>query len=169
MSSRGNSLMVTLIALAVLMVLVVGAIRFTGTNREAAVTKLKGDRMAACAETARRTLLAQLRLQGTVAVTDLELDSVNHTAYTRLPDEPAPAKRTVMGPSHYGDDPLTAPRVISVISPKSMGATQTINLSNVLLESSIGGGQYYRVVMKCQEAVGDQRESEVEFVFKYGL
>ena len=40
-SARGNSLMVTMIALAVLMVLVVGAIRFTGTNREAALSKDK--------------------------------------------------------------------------------------------------------------------------------
>jgi len=169
MNFRGNSLMVTLIAHAVLMVLVVGAIRFTGTNREAAVVKLKGDRMAACAETARRTLIAQLRITGSVAVTALELDSVNGTAYARLPDEAAVGNRTIMGPSHYDTDPLTAPRVISVISPKAMGSPQSINISNVLLESSVGGGQFYRVVMKCREAIGEQRESEVEFVFKYGL
>jgi hypothetical protein len=29
------------------------------------------------------------------------------------------------------------------------------------------GGQYYRVVVKCKETSG--RESEVEFLFRYGL
>jgi hypothetical protein len=51
-----------------------------------------------------------------------------------------------------------------------MGASdrQVVDISNKLL-ANVGfmGGQYYRVVVKCQENSG--RESEVEFLFRYGL
>lgn len=41
---RGNALLLTLIAVSVLMVLVVGAIQFTNSNREATTEKLRGTR-----------------------------------------------------------------------------------------------------------------------------
>src|SRR5437588_258764 len=109
--------MVTMIALAVLMVLVVGAIRFTGTNREAAVSKLKGDRMGACAETARRYLLSRLSLYG-VSVSDIKLDPTAGTTWAKLPDDPTASKQSLIGPGHYGQDltAATPPIGISIIS-----------------------------------------------------
>jgi hypothetical protein len=164
--------MVTMIALAVLMVVVVGAIRFTGTNRVAAVGKLRGDRMQACAETARRYLLSRLRVFG-VSVTDLKLDPAGNTSWAKLPDDPSPSKQSIIGPGHYDEDlTLTAPS-ISIVPSSSMGSSgeQIRDLANAAPGSSTLGGQYYRVVMKCQEAgtLGVARESEIEFVFRYGL
>jgi hypothetical protein len=169
--------MVTMIALAVLTVLVVGAIRFTGTNRVAAVSKVRGDRMAACAETARPYLISRLRLFG-ISVTDLQLDPVNSTTWAKLPDDDNPAKQSIVGAGHYGTDlTITAP-AIAIIPSASMGSAsrQIRDLANAAPNSSTLGGTYYRVVMKCQEAGtlstvtdGVARESELEFVFRYGL
>lgn len=165
--------MVTMIALAVLMVLVVGAIRFTGTNREAAVSKLKGDRMAACAETARRYLLSRMRIFG-VAVTELNLvgDPQFGTTYAYLPDDPLPAKQSIIGPGHFGDNltsPVSANKPQMVPGSMMAGSAALVrDLANAAPASPYLGGSYYRVVMKCQEGSG-ARESEIEFVFRYGL
>lgn len=164
--------MVTMIALAVLMVLVVGAIRFTGTNREAALSKMKGDRMGACADTARRYLLSRLRLYGT-SVTDLKFDPSANTTWAKLPDDAVAAKQSVVGPGHYGEDLTITPSSI-VLMPSTgfgSGVDQIRDLANAAPGSGTLGGQYYRAVVKCQEAgtLGVARESEVEFVFRFGL
>ena len=174
MSARGNSLLVTMIALAVLMVLVVAAIRFTGTNREAAVSKVRGDRMTACADTARRYLLSRLRVTG-VDVKSLELDPTAHTTYARLPDDPATSKQSIIGEGHYGDDVTISgfTPAVATVTPSSFGsaANQIRDLANAAPGSATLGGQYFRVVMKCQEpgSTGVAREAETEFVFRYGL
>lgn len=164
--------MVTMIALAVLMVLVVGAIRFTGTNRVAAVSKLKADRMAACAETARRYVLSRLRIFG-AAPTELKLDSAGVVNYTTIPDDPVASKQTRIGPSHFGEDITTTTSAIGIVQPGTIGASgkTVFDVANTLRDSGGLGGTYYRVVMKCQEpgALGVGRESEIEFVFRYGL
>lgn len=164
--------MVTMIALAVLMVLVVGAIRFTGTNREAAVAKLRGDRMGACADTARRYLLSRLRLYG-VSVTDLKLDPAANTTWAFLPDDAVASKQSRIGAGHYDEDLTIAPSSIVLLPSTGFGAgaNQIRDLANAAPGSGTLGGQYYRAVVKCQEAgaLGVARESEVEFVFRYGL
>ena len=76
--ARGNALLMTLIALAVLMMIVAAAIQFTGTNREAAISKARADEVQACATTARKLLLSKLRTFG-VSAGALVLD-------TKLPD-----------------------------------------------------------------------------------
>jgi hypothetical protein len=169
-SARGNSLLVTMIALSVMMVLVIGAISFTGTNRQAAVGKVRGDRITACADTARRYLLSKLRVYG-VSVTDLKLSG--SCTYARIPDAPNTADQSLIGPGHYGDDLTAAAPAVAIVSGSAFGegARQIRDMANAAPGSSTLGGQYYRVVMKCQEpgAAGVARESEVEFVFRYGL
>lgn len=181
MSVRGNSLMVTMIALAVLMVLVVGAIRFTGTNREAAVSKVRGDRLAACADTARRYLLSRLRVFG-VSVTDLRLEgAVNQpNFYALLPDDAVDAQKSRIGAAHYGTEvtSITAstqgvPSAVAIVPSSQIGSTGKMarDMANAAPSTTTLGGTFYRVVMKCQEpgTLGAARESEVEFVFRYGL
>lgn len=156
---RGNALLMTLIAVSVLMVLVVGAIQFTNSNREATTEKIRGDKVTACADAARRHLLSRLKLYGSSSSFQL-LD-------TKLIDDPDPNARSQMVTGHYGT-PAT-PTVVSV-NPAQMGASdrQVVDISNKLLANGgFMGGQYYRVVVKCQESSG--RESEVEFLFRYGL
>ncbi|HVE87756.1 MAG TPA: hypothetical protein VND93_33090 [Myxococcales bacterium] len=157
---RGNVLMVVLIALAVLMVMVVGAIQFTGTNREAAVSNMKAGASTACAETARRYLLSRLNLFG-VPVTDLVL------ADEKLPEANNEVHR--VSTAHYGESVDAGVKSIAVVDAASLGTSrsQIRDLSNAAPAGTTLGGSYYRVVVKCTE--NNNRESELEFLFRYGL
>ncbi|WNG34287.1 hypothetical protein F0U60_12110 [Archangium minus] len=157
---RGNTLLLVLIANAVLMVLVVGAIQFTRFNRDASTEKLRGDGVNACADVARRHLLSRLKLYGSSSIFQL-LD-------TKLLDDADPQARTSMVTGHYGS--AGAQPTVVLVSPEQMGASdrQVRDIVNsVPAGGGFLGGQYYRVVVKCQESSG--RESEVEFLFRYGL
>lgn len=157
---RGGAMLVTMIALVVLMVLVLGAISFTGRNREAATSKARGDQLVACAETARRYVLAQLA-QNNVQVTSLTLTQV-------LTDDPVVARQSVLTTGHYPD--LTAQPTAVLVPSRNFGAAerQARELSNSAPDSTTLGGSYYRVVVKCTEP-SSGRASEVEFVFRFGL
>lgn len=160
-SPRGNTLLLVLIANAVLLVLVVGAIQFTRFNREASVEKLRGDGVHACSDLARRHLLSRLKLYGSSSSFQL-LD-------TQLIDDPDPQARSSMVTGHYGS--AEARPTVVVVSPDQMGASdrQVRDIVNsVPAGGGFLGGQYYRVVVKCQEGASG-RESEVEFLFRYGL
>jgi len=164
-AARGNALMLTLVALTVLMVLVGGAIQFTNRNREAATEKIRGERIGMCVDAARRHLLSRLSLQQ-VPTKSLELFSA------QLIDDPTPEARTNMLTGHYGGDVETT---VTTVDAVTMGAAsgQAVTVGNVYRSSAILGGQYYRVVVKCQEPSGNPatagRESEVEFLFRYGI
>lgn len=154
---RGNALMLTLIAISVLMMLVGGAIQFTNYNREATAEKLRGDRVGACADAARRHLLSRLKLFR--ATSELQILD------TTLIDDPDPSARSQLMTGHYGGE---AENTVLSVSAASMGAAtkQARDVANTVSGGTLGG-QYYRVVVKCHESAG--RESEVEFLFRYGL
>ncbi|HEY8205869.1 MAG TPA: hypothetical protein VIG99_00210 [Myxococcaceae bacterium] len=156
--ARGSSLLVVLIALAVLMVVVVGAIQFTGQNREASAVMARGERSAACAEAARRYLLSKLRITG-VAVASLTLDS-------KLPDDKVALRQSRVTTGHY--DIAAGVDAVGVASAGSVSFSreQTRNVANVIAQSTLGGTPY-RVVVKCRDSSG--REEEVELAFRYGL
>ena len=154
---RGNVLLVTVISLAVLMVLVAGAIRFTGTNREAAAIKLRGDRTNSCVEIARRYLLSRLKVYG--------LNPADQQFDVKLMDELTEAERSRIKTAHLGQTNLEP---VGIASSASFGASRRSvrDSSNVIAPGTLGG-QFYRVAVKCEEANG--RETELEFVFRYGL
>lgn len=155
---RGNALLITLIALAVLMLMTVGAIEFTGINRRAAVSQLSGDRMAACAETARRYLISRLNVFQLPR--NLKLDQT-------LLDDPIAADRSKMMTAHYADD-IAGATVVAVASESfSAARQQSSELANNLPTDTTRNGGYFRVVVKCKESVN--REAELEFLFRYGL
>jgi hypothetical protein len=162
-SPRGNALMLTVIAMAVLLLLVGGAIQFTNYNREASSEKLRGDRVGACADAARRHLLSRLKLFR--ATTELQILD------TTLIDDPDPSARTRIMTGHYNDTKSdTAQATVVGVDPVLMGASsrQVRDIANTVpATGGFMGGQYYRVVVKCKETSG--RESEVEFLFRYGL
>ncbi|HYO74806.1 MAG TPA: hypothetical protein VEU33_52920 [Archangium sp.] len=156
---RGNALMLTLIAISVLMVLVGGAIQFTNLNREATAEKLRGERVGACADAARRHLLSRLRLFR--ATSELQILD------TKLIDHEDPNERSRMMTGHYGSE---AQSTVVAVNAVAMGEAtkQARDIANTVTDSNgTLGGKYYRVVVKCQESAG--RESEVEFLFRYGL
>ncbi|QRN94842.1 hypothetical protein JRI60_37910 [Archangium violaceum] len=161
---RGNALMLTVIAMAVLLLLVGGAIQFTNYNREASSEKLRGDRVGACADAARRHLLSRLKLFR--ATSELQILD------TKLIDDPDPNARTRIMTGHYSASKTdtTAQATVVGVDPVLMGASgrQVRDIANTVPASGgFMGGQYYRVVVKCKETSG--RESEVEFLFRYGL
>ncbi len=159
---RGNALLMTLIAISVLMLLVGGAIQFTNYNREATAEKLRGDRVSACADAARRHLLSRLKLMSSPLL---------RTFRAELIDDPNPSARSVMKTGHYDELPADPDSLVAVVDARLMGegGEQARDIANIA-PSGDGtlGGKYYRVVVKCQEKPSG-RESEVEFLFRYGL
>src|SRR5262245_7619802 len=136
---RGNALLMTLIALAVLMMVVAAAIQFTGTNREAAANKARADELQACAEVGRKVLISKLRSQ--LPATGISLDM-------KLPDSAAAGTDKVIRTGHVGN---TAPEpVIVKLDSKVMGGSryQVREMANTLAQTTLGG-EYYRVVVTC--------------------
>ncbi len=158
--SRGNALLMTLIALAVLMMIVAAAIQFTGTNREAAVSKARADELQSCATTARKLLLAKLRMTSGGRAGGLTLNSV-------IPDSTGPATDKQVRTAHY--DKLTLEPVIVKLDSNVMGASryQVRDMANTAGPGTLGG-DYYRVVVTCRHP-GSNAQSEVEFTFRHGI
>ncbi len=157
MRARGNVLLVTVISLSILLVLVLGAIRYTGGNREASTIKLRGDRGASCVEVARNYLLSRLKVYG-LAPADSQFD-------VRLLDELKPEERSRIVTGHLG---ASTPEAVGTIAGSAFGASRRSvrDASNIVAPTTLGG-QFYRVAVKCQESSG--RETELEFVFRYGI
>lgn len=158
--SRGNALMMTLIALAVLMMIVAAAIQFTGTNREASIQKARADEVQACAITARKLLLAKLR---TFNVSPVALTLNNE----KFPDTQSASTDKEMRTAHY--DSTTLEPVIVKLDSKVMGASryQVSDIANKSTDGTLGGA-YYRVVVSCRNP-STNTQSEVEFTFRHGL
>lgn len=156
---RGNALLMTLVALAVLMMIVAAAIQFTGTNQQAAISKARADEVQACATTGRKLLLSKLKTYG-VPVGSL---SLNQT----FPDGQSTATDKVLRTAHF--DSTAVEPVIVKLDSKVMGASryQVREMANTLAQSSLGG-EYSRVVVTCQDP-SSNAQSEVEFTIRHGL
>lgn len=167
-ATRGNVLIVVLISLTILTLLVVSAIKFTGTNRDAARSKDGANRVSSCAEAARRYLMAQLPINP-LSPNPNDINPADSTiSFERvIPDSTVAAERSQMGTGHIGAA-ATSPTIIG-ISALSVGAArnQVRDLANTVAPGTLGG-QYYRVVVRCIEP-GTTRESELEFSFRYGI
>jgi hypothetical protein len=156
---RGNALIIVLIGIAVLMLLVAGAIRFTGDNRVAATSKARADELQACADTAKKLLLSRLRTFG-VPATGLTFD-------VRLPNEPLPANQAQLRTGHIGA--TGAEPTIVKLDATAMGSSryQVRDMANTLAATTLGG-EYYRVVVSCRHP-DTGASSELEFTFRHGL
>jgi hypothetical protein len=153
--ARGSILLATMVVLVVLMILVAGAIAFTGKNREAAAGKMRGEQVAACAEAARKHLLSRLRLFN-VPVSEIVLD-------TQIPD--GDGLMTLMT-GHFGDTVAT-PTIVELSALTVLGtAARPDDMSGRSVQQATGG-QFYGAVVKCRDEAG--REAELEFAFRYGL
>lgn len=165
---KGHVLVTTMVALAVLMVVVAGAIAFTGTNRRGAASEARADSMAACAESARRVIISQLSAANiTVAPIPLQQAFITDGGWS-LPDNALDAGQSFVSAGHVRDGQASsAITTVQILSSKAMGAAQgqTRDLSNVAPASNTNGA-YYRIVAKCTDA--QKREAEVEFVFRFG-
>lgn len=168
--TRGNALILVLVALAVLSLLAVAAIRFTGTSRDAAIAKNRGDQVQSCVEVARRFLLSQLPTQPlspNPGAGDINPADSTVTFERVLPDDPTDAGRSIVATAHF-NDPVKKPTIVG-ISALSIGSSkrQIRDVANNLGPATLGG-QNYRVVVRCIEP-GTTRASELEFAFRYGI
>jgi hypothetical protein len=162
-SSRGAALIVVLIAMAVLAVLALGVIVFTGTERDAAVQGRRSEQLRACAEVARGHVLARLRAAG-VAPESIDFSQT-------LPDDNDPALRSVAHTGHafLGDGGVGSPTAGGVLVVKTGLAAQVgqaRDLTNVIAQTSTLGGQFYRVVVACDSG---GRQTEMEFLVRFGI
>ena len=157
---RGNALLVAMIAMALLTILVTGAIVFTGQNQRAANSKVSADEVKACADLARRYVFSRLKVFGSNVVGPDEL-----ILMTTIVDDASAAKRSTISTRHYDD--VTAAATGAVIPKGSLGVDDsTPDKANKILLGNEGEASF-GVVMMCQQASG--RQSEVEFVFKFGI
>lgn len=156
---RGNALIITLIALAVLMLVVAAAIQFTGANREAAVAKARASELSACATTARKLLLGKLRTFG-VPTGGLTLNTV-------IPDTQSASTDKQVLTAHYDGAGVQA--VVVKLDSTVMGSSryQAREMSNTLAQTTLGG-DYYRVIATCRDP-SSNAQSEVEFTFRHGI
>ena len=155
-NSRGAILIATMVMLIVLLVLVVGAIAFTGKNREAAAGRMRAEELHACAEAARKHLLSRLRLFN-VPVRSIVLD-------TQIPTGDGQSMQIMTG--HYGDT-TAQPTIVELSAATVVGTNSAPDDEANVSRGQTTGGQFYGAVVKCRDAAG--REAELEFAFRYGF
>ena len=160
---RGYLLLVAVLALVALLVLVLGAIRFTGTNRVGATAKSRSDRLNSCGQAAKRALLSKLSLSNLPdpagLVQNVGLDE-------KLPDSESSATQTRVMTAHFDENGASV--TLFKLNPATMGASrnQIRDVANTPAQSLTLGGQYYAVVAKCRDSAG--HETEAEFVVRLG-
>jgi hypothetical protein len=160
-SVRGNALLVALIAMALVTMLVAGAIVFTGQNQRSAVSKTTGNEVKACADLARRYIISRLKVYGqnAVPVTDIQLVQT-------VVDDVDTSKRSTISTKHY-DGTVAGPTGALIPAQDVGGGADTVrDVANVIASTTLGGN-YYGVVVLCEQPGG--RQAEVEFVFKFGI
>lgn len=160
LTRKGNVLLAALLAMAILTMLVAGAIVFTGQNQRAAVSKVSSDEVRACGELARRYLLSRLKVFGLGAASPKQM-----TLVQTVTDNVTAAKRSTISTKHY--DGTNAPTGATIPNDAIGGSKDnTRDITNVIVGEDVGGA-YYSVVVMCDQPGG--RASEVEFVFKFGI
>lgn len=161
----GGALLLTVILVAVLTILGVGAIVASSRERESAFAKSKYDRLVACARAAQAKIWAEIAmygpgyLTGTQGVTEVSLADGTKLA----------------APSHYDTaataDGTGAPEIRSVtlVVPEGAGGPQLPKAANL---SNSGGatvpiGTVNRVVARCTDPAGRQYEVELAIRFAF--
>jgi Tfp pilus assembly protein PilX len=148
-STRGTALLFVVIMLAVLAVVGLAVITQANSEADGSSAKRQYDRSVACADAAREMLNSQFRLYGS-APTTLTLNTT--------------LDQKQMSSGHYDNLAVTSVTPVTGSNSGSMGVS---DMSNRIVRSSLGG-QLYRMTVVCSSA-GNARQSEIEFVVKFGL
>ena len=166
-SPRGAVLLLVVVLLAVVTVLALAAIGFSGAERGAASSFRSSEELVACADAGRQYLLSRFRLIGgsptQLAPTDQRLDLAG------LPGcggaVPADDARCIRS-GHLGEPPtISGVRLIPQVTLGRRSSAR--DLTNVIAPASGLGGQTYQVVVHCTDSRGAQ--TEVEFTLRFGL
>ena len=153
--SRGSTLLLVVVLLAVLAIIGVSAVSLGSQERVNAAAKGKRDAVSACANAARMALWAELARYGSAY-----LSNTSPVGEIVLADG-----TKLAAPAHYTSASTDALPVVQLIRTHRVvrsAASQTVDLTNrVDAPQSALGGTAYTVVARCKDPKG--RESEVEF------
>jgi Tfp pilus assembly protein PilX len=154
-TSRGSTLLLVVVLLAVLAIIGVSAVSLGSQERVNSAAKGKRDAVSACANAARMALWAELARYGSA-----------YLASTSPVGEIVLADGTKLAaPAHYTSASTDTVPVVEIVRThrvvRSFGS-QTVDLTNRMdAPQSQLGGTAYTVVARCKDPAG--RESEVEF------
>lgn len=150
-AQRGNTLLVTTIVVAVLTVVGVGLVRRTTKEMESNTAKRHYDTAVSCADGARELLMSQFRTFG-VSPTELKLN------------ETVGNDRLASG--HYDSFDIASVQALS--GTVGSGLENAYDLANRTVSARLGG-TLYRITVVCAEKDSASRQSEVEFLVRFGL
>lgn len=148
---RGTALIVAIILVAVLAVVALGVITRTTTEIDAVGAKRHYDAAVACADGARQMLLSQFRTFGTPPSSLILDTTVNDKRYTT---------------GHYDNFALAA--VVNASGTQGGASVGVSDIANRTSRTKLGG-QIYRFTVVCTDAANPTRQSEVEFLVRFGL
>jgi len=177
-AEQGFALVVALLALAVMGVIVAGAIVFTGTERSSAVLQTRDEQLSACAQAAKNMFLSRIRvLQGNTGAITLDEAFKDSSGERRLrsghytpPDPAAPPNPEIVdvevvegvhaGAGAGGDGDVS--NRLGSYGPAGGGAGAGAGSGGSVRATA------YRVSVLCQERAGGP-ERELEFVVQVGI
>jgi type II secretory pathway pseudopilin PulG len=156
------ALVMSLIVVALLSVMVAGAITFTGTERNAAVLQTRDDALSACTQAARNLFLARLRVLTPSSAPQVQLAEAHGGGLIR-------SGHFTGAPAASGSGTTPTLTHVERLPANAVGASRGMarDISNTLGDSAEGAA-WYSVTALCQEYPGGP-EREVEFVVRVGL
>lgn len=160
LASRGSTLLLAVVLLAVLSIIGVAAVSLGSQERQNASAKGKRDALSACASAARAKIWAELARYGRGY-----LDSTGAPQQIQLGDG-----TRIAAPAHYSPLPsgVTVKDLVVRHSVKMAGATAAVDLTNRMESLQIlNDASAYQIVARCTDAAG--RELEIEFVMSLAL
>lgn len=148
--TRGASLLVTTALLVVLSLVAIAVVNRASTESESVSAKRHYDRMVSCADGARQMLFSQFSAFG-ASMTELTLN-------------------TVIDGKQHASGHFDSFNVQSVEPAEGVrtGGTGLSDSANRIAKSSLGGVPY-RVTVVCRDSNRPSRQSEVEFMVRFGL
>lgn len=166
---RGSILVVAVVVVAVLSTLAAAAISFSSTEYSAARVYTSGDELVSCADAGRQYLLSKFKMLGpppTNLQLSARLDTADSTACSNTASPPSGGRCARGG--HIGQRDVTV-KGVRVIPSSSVADSRrnARDLTNVITTPNSLGGQYYQLVVHCEDDRG--RETEVEFALRFGL
>lgn len=149
---RGSTLVAVVVVIVVLTVVGLGLTRRAVGELEASTAKRQYDQAVSCAEGAREMLLSQFRTYG-VVLTALTLDTSSGD------------RRFASG--HFDRFGL---QTVTPVDRSNVGGGTDNAMDITNRTARIGlGGAYYRITVVCSDSRAADRQSEVEFLVRFGL
>ena len=147
---RGSALLVAIILVGVMAVVALALITRTNNEMEAVSAKRHYDVAVACADGARQMLMSSFRTFG-LPPASLTLDkTVSDKRYSS---------------GHYDTFAVQSVAAATGVSTGSVGVTDIVNRTR----AATLGGQMYRTSVVCSDSASATRQSEVEFLVRFGL